>query len=108
MGSPTKEDSQASHPSSSENSPIHETRNMPSTLVRESRCSGSAEATGAMNNNSRSNNGVARRLKNNQLNTNNAIHRKSLINLEEVVSSTQQVKINLTEISFHLSRTKRF
>ena len=92
LDSPSNGNSQASHPSSSENSPLHETRNMPSTLLSESKYSVSTETPGAMANNSRNINGVARRLKLNELNTTNAIHRRSLINLEDVVSSTQQVK----------------
>ena len=64
---------------------------MPSTLANEGHYSISSETTGKDGNKSRSINGVARRLKNNEINANNAINRKSLINLEDMVSSNQQV-----------------
>jgi hypothetical protein len=64
---------------------------MPSTLANKGHYSNSFETTGTDGNKSRSINGVARRLRNNEINANNAIHRKSLINLEDMVSSNQQV-----------------
>ena len=64
---------------------------MPSTLCNDGDYSISSENSVTGQNKCRPINGVARRLKNNETNTNNAIHRKSLINLEDVVSSNQQV-----------------
>ena len=94
MGSPTNGNCTTSNPSSSENSPLRETRNMPSSLSNDGNYSISSENSATGQNKCRPINGVARRLKNNEINANNAIHRKSLINLEDVVSSNQQVWTN--------------
>ena len=67
---------------------------MPSTLSNDGDYSISSENSVTGQNKCRPINGVARRLKNNETNANNASHRKSLINLEDV-SSNQQVFSNL-------------
>ena len=83
MDSSSKSNSRDSHPSSSDASPLHEARTIPSTLVTEPNYTKSTQDS-----NARATNGVVKRLKNND--TNNSIHRKSLINSEEVASSNQQ------------------
>ena len=86
LDSSSKTNSKDSHPSSSDASPLHEGRTIPSTLANERLYTKSNQDS-----NARATNGVVKRLKNNDLNTNNTVHRKSLINLEEVASSNQQV-----------------
>ena len=96
LKSPSKGSSQESHPSSSENSPTHETRNMPSTLAHNASYLNSSSGLNGNDNMHKTTSGVARRIKNNSLTANNASHRKSLINLEDVVSSNQQVRNHKT------------
>ena len=86
LDSSSKTNSKDSHPSSPDASHLHEGRTIPSTLANESLYTKSNQDS-----NARASNGVVKRLKNNDLNTNNTVHRKSLINLEEVASSNQQV-----------------
>ena len=63
---------------------------MPSTLIEEPKYSAVGSASELDNNGSKVVSGVARRLRHTEASKNGQIHRKSLINLEDVVSSTRQ------------------